>query len=176
MRAFSSSAVLAAFLVAGVQGASADSLQTHIQNHTPYRMEVQFYSYTKGGVWPGHGQVYIQSDNEIYDYVLTCSPGEKICMGASAQTPQGPQVWGYNSHTRTCITNCCWFCGENARLLTIEDTLAPESDAAAPPSSEPPDPAQTYVTQQAITQSLEEHNRVMQGLNSDLLSAMRRAR
>jgi hypothetical protein len=143
MRAFSSSAVLAAFFVAGVQVASADSLQTHLQNLTPYPMEVQFYSETTGGVWPGNGRVYIQSDGRIYDYVLACSLGEKICVGASAHTPQGTHFWGFNSHTRTC-TNCCWICGGgDAQLLTI-GTPAP-SYAAAPPSSGrfDPDPVGT---------------------------------
>jgi hypothetical protein len=147
MRAFSSCAVLAAFLVAGVQGASADSLQTHIRNHTPYRMEVQFYD-TKGGVWPGHGQVYVQpADNEIYDYVLACSQGETICVGATAQTPRGPRLWGYNLQTRTC-TNCCWTCGVNARPWSMEDTIAP-SYAAAPPSY---NPATSNLVQQGMTQ------------------------
>jgi hypothetical protein len=153
MRAFSSSAVLAAFLVAGVQGTSADSLQTHIQNHTPYRMEVQFYSLTKGGVWPGNGQVYIQSDNRTHDYLLACSPGEQVCMGAAALTPQGPRFWGFNSHTRTCITNCCFICGGDAQPLTIEDTPAP-SYAAAPPSSGHYDPATSNIVQSGMTQQM----------------------
>jgi hypothetical protein len=141
MRApFSLSAVVSgAFLVVGVQGIRADTLQFHIQNLTPYRMELQFQSETTGGVWPGNGRVYIQADSRTYDYTLACSPREKICFGASARIPQGTYFWGVDGPTRTC-TNCCWICGDDAQLEQLTTGTAAPSYAAAPPSNAPVDP------------------------------------
>lgn len=157
MRAqFSSVAVWAAFFVAGVQGATADSLQMHIQNLTPYRMEVQFHSETTGAVWPGNGRAYIQSDGRIFDYVLACSPGEKICLGASAHIRQGTFFWGVDSPSRTC-TNCCWICGGDAQLQRLAiGTPAPSYGAAPPPSASlDPDPVGTsYLVQHGMNMQM----------------------
>jgi hypothetical protein len=109
MKKFAGWMTLALALRFTAPAATAEDMSWPIVNNSPFKIEIQFYSRSRGVVWPGHGQVWFAWPGQRITPTLRCVPGEQICYGA---WPAGnfSSFWGVGRDGRQGCSSCCFYC------------------------------------------------------------------
>jgi hypothetical protein len=104
--------VLGAFVSAIALPAVSDAaeLRWEVKSNYRYKVQVAFYSQSRGHVWPGRNRAYPLNDYQTYTYTLDCVRGERICFGAWV-TGRGNTYWGVGPDDKYTCTSCCAVCG-----------------------------------------------------------------
>jgi hypothetical protein len=93
-------------------------IEFHIRNSSPYGIHVRFYSQNRAVSWPGQGKAWLQTDNTMHDYNLSCIPGEEICYGAWT-IPNHAHNWGVGDDGKHRCTSCCAVCGSDVEAMEL---------------------------------------------------------
>lgn len=108
-------AVLAIALVTST-AAYAEDVTFQIQSFHPNRVQVKFWSDTRGHVWPSLSEAYNLNDYDVHRYELTCIRGETICYGAWV-TGDASIYWGRGIAGDRPCTACCTVCNGGTTVV-----------------------------------------------------------
>ena len=92
-------AMLGLVLSSSARTQETTQITFRLKSNYEYKVQVKFWSKTRNGVWPGHGQAYNLDDSGVHGFRLNCIEGEKICYGGWV-TGNGDLYWGVGSDGR----------------------------------------------------------------------------
>lgn len=114
--------VLAALVLIqyGPAKAQDSSITFYVQSLHPNIVDLEFYSQDYDVSWPGDGEVYSLSDDEVIEFPLSCQSGEQICYGAWVRGSQSSE-WGVGKENTGGCESCCYVCdGGETPVIVIE--------------------------------------------------------
>jgi hypothetical protein len=90
-----------------------------VKSEHPRVVDIAFYSDQRRHAWPGFDRVYTIRDYKVHNYVLNCTPGEKICYGAGVRNNYR-QYWGVGVGRKHRCGTCCFVCdGKRTRQIVL---------------------------------------------------------
>lgn len=90
--------------------ASAETMNWRVKSNYKYKVQVAFYSQSRGHEWPGGGDAYNINDYDTHSYPIECNDGEKVCLGAWV-TGNARKYWGVGFNNKHGCKACCYICG-----------------------------------------------------------------
>ena len=102
----------------GTTAAMSAELVWHFRSEYDYAISLEFYSQSRGHVWPGDNQVYVIRDGDVHDYSLSCNNGEKICYGAWVRN-NSSSFWGSGYNGDQSCDSCCFTCGAGSTPVIV---------------------------------------------------------
>lgn len=101
-----------------------------LKNSSSLELQAVFHSRNRNVVWPGKGNGYVIHAHDTQELRLRCTPGERICYGATV-AGRSDHYWGIGPYGDKGCGDCCVTCGSGTARYTLTYTApSPRQEVA----------------------------------------------